>query len=111
MSDLIIRMGDFNGHVGRNIYRFQGVHRGFSIGEGKDGTLYLNEMDRSKLWIAHMSKIMNEENEWDQIADADAVEGPIERVMREEIMEAFKYLKIGKATGPTEVHAEMILAC
>ena len=43
----------------------------------------------------HMSKIMNEENEWDQIADT--VVGPIVRVMREEIMEAFNYLKIGKA--------------
>ena len=63
-----------------------------------DGTLYLNE-DRAKLWKEHMSKIMNE---WDQIVDADTVEGPIER---EEIMEAFKYLKIGKASGPTEVYA------
>ena len=53
---------------------------------------------------------MNEENEWDQIADADAVQGSIERVMTEEIMEAFKYLKIGKAPGPTEAYAEMILA-
>ena len=32
---------------------------------------------------------MNEENELDQIADADGVDGPIERVMREEIMEEF----------------------
>ena len=53
---------------------------------------------------------MNEENEWDKITDADAVEGPIERVMKEEIVEAFKYLKIGKAPVPTEVYAEMILA-
>ena len=29
-----------------------------------------------------MSKIMNEENEWDQIADADSEEGPIKKVMR-----------------------------
>ena len=43
--------------------------------------------------------MLNEDNEWGQIADADTVEGPIERVMREEIMEAFKYLKIGKALG------------
>ena len=48
---------------------------------------------------------MNEENESDQIPDADTGEGPIERVMREEIMEAFKYLMIGKVPGPTEVHA------
>ena len=57
-----------------------------------------------------MSRIINEENEWDQIADADTVEGPIEGVMRVEVMEAFKYLKIIKATGPTEVYAEIILA-
>ena len=60
---------------------------------GNDGTLYLNEKDRAKLWKEHMSKIMNDHNEWDQIADADTVEGPIERVMGKEIMEAFKYLK------------------
>ena len=33
---------------------------------------------------------MNEENECDQIADEDTVPGTIERVLREEIMEAFK---------------------
>ena len=72
-----------------------------------DATLCLNEMDGTKLWKAHISKIMNELN---QIADADTVEGPIQRVTREEIMEAYKYLKIGMASGPTEVYAEMILA-
>ena len=53
---------------------------------------------------------MNEENELDQIADADAVDGPIERVMRDEIMEEFTYLMIGKVPGPTEVYTEMIPA-
>ena len=77
---------------------------------GTDGALYLNEKDRAKLWKAHMSKIMNEDNEYGQIAVADTVEGPIEKVMREEIMEAFNYLKIGKAPGPSEVYAEIILA-
>ena len=77
---------------------------------GNYGTFYLDEKDRAKLWKAHMSKIMNEENELDQIADADAVDGPIERVMRDEIMEKFKYLTIGKVPGPTEAYTEMILA-
>ena len=52
---------------------------------------------------------MNKENEWDQIADADTVEGPIERVMREEKIEAFKHLMIGKAPGPSKVYAEITL--
>ena len=46
----------------------------------------------------------------DQIADADTVLEPIEGVMREEIMEAFKDLKIEKASGPSEVYAKIILA-
>ena len=36
---------------------------------------YLTEKDREKHWKAHMSKIMNDQNEWDQIANADTVEG------------------------------------
>ena len=51
---------------------------------------------------------MNERNEWDQIADT--VEGPIERAMIEEIVEVFKYLKIGKVPEPIEAYTEMILA-
>ena len=77
---------------------------------GNDGTLYLHEKDRAKFWKAHMSKIMNEKNEWDQMVDTDTAEGPIKRVMREEIMEVFKHLKIGKAPVPSEAYAKMILA-
>ena len=54
-----------------------------------------------------MSKTMNEENGWDQIAETDTVQGQIERVMREEIMETFKRMKIGQTP---EVNAEIILA-
>ena len=54
-----------------------------------DGILEVNEKDGAKHWRAYMTKIMNEENEWDQIADADTVQGPMKRVMREEKIEAF----------------------
>ena len=77
---------------------------------GNDGTLYLNEKDRAYLWKAQIRKNINEGNEWDQIVDADTVQGPFEGVMREEMMEAFKHLTIRKAPGPSEVNAEMILA-
>ena len=56
-----------------------------------------------------MSKIMNDDNEWDQIHSADTEEGPIETGMREDIIVVFKDLKIEKATGSSEVYAEMIL--
>ena len=45
---------------------------------GNDGTQYLNEKDRANLWKAYMSKIMIEDNELDQIADTNTMEGPIE---------------------------------
>ena len=38
-----------------------------------------------------MSKVINEENERDQIVDAYTVEGPFETMMREEIIEALKH--------------------
>ena len=53
-----------------------------------------------------MSKTMNE---FDHFADANTVDGPIERVMSAEIMETFKYLVIGKAPGSSEVNEKMIL--
>ena len=53
---------------------------------------------------------MNEENKWDQIADADAVEGSIESAMKGEIMEMLKHLKIAWVPRPTEINAEMIIA-
>ena len=51
---------------------------------------------------------MSEENEWYHIADT--VQGQIERVLKEEIMEAFKHLKVGIVTGSSEVYVEIILA-
>ena len=52
---------------------------------------------------------MNDENELDEIEDTYTVERLSERLMRENIVEVFKHLKIGKALGPSEVYAEMIL--
>ena len=49
---------------------------------------------------------MTEGNGWDQIADTDTVDGPIERLMREEMMEAFKHLKIGRLLGNPKLMQE-----
>ena len=57
-----------------------------------------------------MKNIMIQEHEWDQMADANTVEGPIKRVIREEIMEALTHMKIGLAPGPSEAYAKIILA-
>ena len=32
-GDLVMCLGDVNGHVGRNIYGFDGVHGGYGVGQ------------------------------------------------------------------------------
>ena len=72
----------------------------------KDGKLVVSEKDHGKLWKEHMEKIMNVENEWDQMVEVDMVEG----VTDEEVMEAMNKMKLGNAAGPSEVNMNMIIA-
>ena len=77
---------------------------------GGDGRLGFIEEDRAKIWKEHMEKIMNEENEWDRVVETDLVEGPVEKVVHDEIVEAMQSMKSRKATGTSEVSVEMIVA-
>ena len=38
---------------------------------------------------------MNEKNEWDHMVETDVVEGPVEKVARNEIVEAMQKMKLG----------------
>ena len=78
--------------------------------KNKDGRLVVSEKDRGKLWKDHMEKIMNVENEGDQMAEADMVGGPVEEVTYEEVIKAINKMKLGKAAGPSEVNMDMIMA-
>ena len=77
---------------------------------GSHGRLNFSEKDRGRVWKEHMERIMNEENEWDQNVQADLVEGPVERVSREEVAKALGKIKAGKAAGPPEVSVQMMAA-
>ena len=76
----------------------------------KDGRLVVSEKDPGKLWKERMEKIMNVENKWDQMVEEDMVEGPVEAVTDEEVMEALNKMKLGKAAGPSEVNMDMTIA-
>ena len=76
----------------------------------KDGRLVVSEKDRGRLWKDHMEMIMNVENEWGQMAKADMVEGPVEKVTYEKVMKAMNRMKLGKAAGPSEINMDMIKA-
>ena len=56
------------------------------------GTLCVGESERTEVWKRHMEKVMNEENEWDGIVEAEVVLGPLERVTMGEVQEAIKRL-------------------
>ena len=77
---------------------------------GGDGRLGFIVEDRAKIWKEHMEKIMNEKSEWDRMVETDLVEGPVEKVVRNEIVEAMQSMKSGKATGTSEVSVEVIVA-
>ena len=57
-----------------------------------------------------MEKIMNVENEWDQMVEADMVEETVEEVTDEKVMEAMNKMKLRKAAGPSEANMNMIIA-
>ena len=56
-----------------------------------------------------MEKIMNVQNELDHTVEADMVEGPVEGITDEEVMEAMNKMKLGKAARPSEVNMDMII--
>ena len=75
----------------------------------KDGRIVVHEKDCGKLWKEHMEKILNVENEWDQMAEAGMVEGPV-GLTSEEVKKAMNKMKLGKAAGPSEVNMDMIIS-
>ena len=57
-----------------------------------------------------MEKLMNVENEWSGSIDASRVEGAVRRIEIEEVWLAMNRMKIGKASGPSEVALKMFKA-
>ena len=63
-----------------------------------------------KRWKAYMEKLLNEENEWDEIIDVDKVEGPQQEISKEEVEKAIANMRNGKAAGPSGVVSDMVKA-
>ena len=67
------------------------------------------ESERKRLWKNQMENI-NNENDWDHMTAATMVDGPIEKITRQEMTISIKAIKPGKVAGPSEVCAEMVFA-
>ena len=61
--------------------------------KGRDERSDFIEDDRAKIWKEHMEKIINEKNEWDHMVETDVVEGLVEKVARNELVEATEKMK------------------
>ena len=55
------------------------------------------------------SYLLPYENLWDQMAEADMVEGPVEGMTDEEVMKAMNKMKLKKSAGPSEVSMNVII--
>ena len=44
---------------------------------GSDRKLCFSEKEGGKVWIDYMERIMNDESDWDQNVEGNAVEGPV----------------------------------
>ncbi len=58
-------------------------------------------------WKRYFSEILNEENQY-ELADHLKVEGPILGVTEEEVEEALRKMKRGKAPGPSGVTTDLL---
>ena len=70
--------------------------------------------DKSKLasWKCHYQKLLNAEFPWDSntLSEEQPLQGPPIRITNEMVSEALSKMKKGKATGPSGLNVEMILA-
>ena len=53
-NELMLGLGDFNGHVGKCAEGFEGMHGGYGIGKtNAEGRLLLDFCDQKELCVAH----------------------------------------------------------
>ena len=53
-NELVLGLGDFNGHVGKCAEGFEGIHGGYGIGKrNAEGRLFLNFCDQKELCVAN----------------------------------------------------------
>ena len=77
---------------------------------GSDGRLCFSEKERGKVWKDYRERIMNEENDCDHNVVGDAVEGSVDWVGREGVVQVLNEMKTGKAHGPLDTSLELIAA-
>ena len=71
-----------------------------------NGKLFVQEERIRARWMEYFSKVLKVENEHKELAKEQPVAGPEKEPTRNEVEEAIKAMKMGKATGPSGITAE-----
>ena len=82
---------------------------GASCVKDTTGKLILEQDGIKNHWKSYYFSLLNETNPINVDFNADVVEGPIHVIKAEELREALKTMKRGKAAGPTGLTSEIIL--
>ena len=84
---------------------------GVSCLKDESGAVKVSVDDRMKILKEQMGQLMTVENYWSDSSDASKAEGAVTRIVVEESWCAMNRMKIGKASGSSEVALEMFKAC
>ena len=77
-----------------------------------DGNLAFDDKSKLAAWKCHYEKLLNVEFPWDSntLSQEQPFQGPPIKITTEMVNEALSKMKEGKATGPSGLNVEMILA-
>ena len=78
--------------------------------KGINGEVIANETLFRKRWEEYFTQLLNEENKRGVLQASDRIEGPELDISEQEVKEALRRMKKGKASGPSGVVSEMFTA-
>ena len=71
---------------------------------GSDGKLCFSAKQKGRFWKDYAERIMNEENDWVNYVEGDAVEGPGDCISRDLVAQALNEMKTGNPLGLQMYH-------
>lgn len=82
------------------------------IGVVKDvnGNILQEEAKIKARWREYFQQLLNVENKRERLENLQPTEGPVKQIEKEEVTEALRKMKCGKAAGPSEVSIDLLKA-
>jgi exonuclease III len=94
--------------IARNRLRAKEEIKGIPAIKDDGGNVLMRTTEKLCRWKQYFEQLMNVENERVRDEECERAEGPINEISMNEVVMALRGMKDGKASGPSEVSAEMI---